>query len=315
MSMVVTGATGFVGRHLLQHLVESGEVVRALTRRPPPDEISLPGVQWVIGNLDDPTSWERLLEPGCTVINLAYSAGTVASDAMQAVEIMVEFCAMSRISRLVHCSTVGVFGEVSDRLITETTRCNPKDDYGEIKLCVERTLVAKIAGRFECSILRPTAVFGDGGLSLKVDIARLLGAPLFSSYFYASFFGYRRSHLVPVETVVAALLYVARIPLAQSAELFIVSEDDEPINNFCDVQKMLQEGLHIPDFPIPPLVLPRELLEILLFIRGRVNVNTRLIYSPAKLKSRGFVPPITFEQAIRCYARDQRRKSLVEEGG
>jgi hypothetical protein len=50
MSMAVKEATGVFRRQLLRHLVKSSEAVRALTRRPPPAELSVPGLHRVIDN-------------------------------------------------------------------------------------------------------------------------------------------------------------------------------------------------------------------------------------------------------------------------
>jgi nucleoside-diphosphate-sugar epimerase len=311
MSMVVTGATGFIGRHLLQNLSRGGETVRALTRREPPRELLLNGIQWVIGDLEDQRSWDGLLEPGCTVFNLAYSAATVAANAVQAVERMVEKCSSLGVRRLIHCSTVSVFGEISDPLVTEATSCHPKSDYGKTKLDIERTLTERSSGKFQCAILRPSTVFGEGGLPLAKLIEELSAGPSFSSYLRASFFGCRRVHLVSVETVVAALLHICQLPLNQSVEVFIVSEDDEKINNFHDVRQILREQLQVPDFRIPPVNVPHEFLEAFLRILRRPNTNTRAVYSAAKLRDRGFVAPIPLEQTLRRYARECRLKRLT----
>lgn len=313
MSMVVTGATGFIGRHLVKQLAANGEQVRALTRREPTASSSLPGVQRVVGDLADPASWERLLEPGCTVFNLAYSSATVASDAIQAAERMVECCAAGKISRLVHCSTVSVYGQVDDLVVTETTPCQPRNAYGQIKLDIEQVLVDKVAGRFECAILRPSSVFGDGSLALTKAIRDLREGSRLLSYLRACLFSDRRAHLVPIETVIAALLHLSWLKLAEPAELFIVSEDIEPINNFLDVERILQEELSVADFPIPPIPLPRMLLETLLRVMGRPNANTRAIYSPEKLRSRGFTPPVSLEQALRRFIRES--EPLVIDAG
>lgn len=306
MKMVVTGATGFVGRHLMKHLLEHGHEVRALARQEPPAELLSPKVQWVVGDMADPATWERLLEPRCTVFNLAYSAATVAADALKATETMVESCVSGGVSRLVHCSTVSVYGHVLESPVTETTKCQPLQRYGKIKLAVERTVAIKANNRLECSILRPSSVLGDGGLTLEKEISDLLDGSKVLSYLRACLFGVRRFHLVPVETVASALLYIAQVPLLEPAELFIVSDDEDPINNFLDIEDILRDELGVPRFPVPPLPVPRWMLEFLLHMMGRPNANTRTVYSSAKLKSRGFVSPVSLEQALRHHA--QKRK-------
>lgn len=312
ISAVVTGATGFIGRHLVRHLAASGARIRALTRGAPSPEMSDLGVEWVVGDLRDPVAWEKLLTPGCTVFNLAYSAATVATDAVQTVDRLVTYCAAGRISRLVHSSTVSVYGRIGDPVVTEATECHPWNSYGEVKLGVEKALIGKVADRFECVILRPSTVFGDGGLALTKAIKDQLGGSKALSYLRASLFGGRRTHLVPVETVVAALLHVAQIPLTDTGETFIASDDDEPINNYRDVERVLREELNTPEFPIPPLVLPRKLLESLLYVMNRPNVNTQVIFSAEKLVSRGFVRPVLFEDALRRFVREYQSRIQSE---
>ncbi|QEE43682.1 NAD-dependent epimerase/dehydratase family protein (plasmid) [Rhizobium sp. WL3] len=306
MTMVVTGATGFIGRHLVRLLVQEGYPVRALTRGEPPSDMVFPQVDWIVGDMADPASWARLLSPGCTVFNLAYSVSNVASNAVSTAREIVEACASSGISRLVHCSTVSVYGRVSDAVVTEATECQPRNAYGRTKLLIEKALVDTVAGRFESAILRPSNVFGDGGVALVKEIGDLVGGAALLSHLRTSLFGQRHAHFVPVETVASALLYLAQTPLNAQSEIFIISDDDEPVNNFIDVQRILREELSVPGLTLPLPILPRGFLEALLYMKGRANVNTRAVYSPAKILSRGFVRPVVFEQALRQYIRNYK---------
>lgn len=306
MTMVVTGATGFIGRHLLKLLVRGGYSVRALTRQETPADMLAPQVEWVVGDMADPAVWPRLLSPGCTVFNLAHSVANVSWNAVDSAGQMAEACASNRIARLVHCSTVSVYGRVSDTVVTEATECQPRNAYGQAKLDIENALIDHIDGRFQLAILRPSNVFGDGGVALTKEVDDLvLGSPLIS-YVRESLFGRRRTHLVPVETVASALLYLGQATLSRPSDVFIISDDDEPANNFFDVQRILREELCIPGFPLPPSILPRGVLEALLRMKGRANVNTRAIYSPEKILSQGFIRPVNFEHALRRFLRDQK---------
>ena len=71
--LAVTGASGFIGSHLLNSVAASGQRVRALTRKPRSKELAQSGIEWVAGDISAPDTWNRLVEPGCTVVNLAYS--------------------------------------------------------------------------------------------------------------------------------------------------------------------------------------------------------------------------------------------------
>src|SRR3546814_936465 len=67
-TLAITGATGFVGQHLVERASARGFAVRALTRRPQPDRV---GIHWVEGALDRPESLGRLTEGADAVIHVA----------------------------------------------------------------------------------------------------------------------------------------------------------------------------------------------------------------------------------------------------
>lgn len=68
MRLAITGATGFVGSHLLSRAIAAGHEVVALTRRPQEDR---PGVRWVEGSLDKRSALQRLVGDAQAVIHVA----------------------------------------------------------------------------------------------------------------------------------------------------------------------------------------------------------------------------------------------------
>lgn len=299
---VVTGANGFIGQHLVSSLVGDGKPVRALTRMRSHTESTRDGVEWVVGDISDPATWDALLEKNCIVINLAYSNTLAASTAVEATAEMVEACAQVGIAHLIHCSTVSVYGRAGETIITEDSACNPLDDYGQVKLRVEGVLIDRVEGRFPVTIIRPSAVFGKGGEALVKLLDELTRGGRLVNYLRSSMFGWRKTHLVPVETVVAALRFIGDIPPPASNEMFIVSDDDDPFNNFRNVEQVLMSELKLPPYAIPRIPLPQLLLETLMRIMGRANVNTQTEYRCDKLAGRGFVKPMTLKDALCRFA-------------
>lgn len=305
---VITGANGFIGRHLVASLVADGKRVRALTRTKSHAESNLNGVEWIVGDIVDSATWDALLEKNCIVINLAYSNTLTASTALQAMAKMIEACAHVKIAHFIHCSTVSVYGRVGEATLTEKSACNPLNDYGELKLRLEDVLTDGAKGRFPVTIIRPAVVFGEGGETLVKLLVELTRGLRFVSYLRSSLFGSRKTHLVPVETVVAAIRFIGDMPPPATNEIFIVSDDDT-LNNFGSVEQICMNELKLPPYGIARIPLPRFLLEILLRIIGRATVNTQTEYSANKLASLGFVKPVTLKSALRRYVKSYHAHS------
>ena len=299
---VITGANGFIGRHLVAELVAEGRQIRALTREQQYAEDRVRGVEWIMGDAADRKTWDKLVEKDCVVINLAFSNTKAGSSALTATSVMIEACAGVKIAHLIHCSTVYVYGRADEIVLTEDSRCNPLDAYGEVKLRLEQILADEVKGRFPVTVIRPSVVFGEGGEALIKLLEDLICGNRVVNYLRSSMFGRRNTHLVPVETVVAALQFICAMPKPDDIEMYIVSDDDSTFNNFHDVEQIFTDELKLPTYGVPPLPLPRFLLEGVMRMMGRVNVNTRTEYRCDKLASRGFVKPVTLNDALRKFA-------------
>ncbi|RME44912.1 MAG: NAD-dependent epimerase/dehydratase family protein, partial [Caldilineae bacterium] len=68
---LVTGATGFIGRHLLKRLLQTGGHVKALTRRAGRPLMHHARLQWVYGDITDPSSLNDVLKGVDVVYHLA----------------------------------------------------------------------------------------------------------------------------------------------------------------------------------------------------------------------------------------------------
>lgn len=298
---VVTGANGFMGRYFVQQMHDSGFRIRALIRDQKYANTQLVNVEWVVGDITNAAIWERLLEPGCIVINLAYSQVTVLDDALRTSRMMAQAFSRAKIQRLVHCSTLAVYGHTAFGTINELTSCKPINQYGKIKLEIDRIFLESQNDGYDVAILRPSSVFGVGGQALVSLCDHLTQKSRVLNYFRTSLFGYRRLHLVPVETVVSALQFLCLVQRRFNQEIFIVSEDENPLNNFYEVEKILREVLGIPDYVIPPIFLPHTLLKGLLRVKGSAEVDPNCYYSSLKLKEWGFISCTDFLVSLRFF--------------
>ena len=144
--VLVTGATGFVGRHVLRLLRAEGTPVRALSRTPRPvgtaDDEHL---RWVTGDVTDPAGLAAAVRGCGVVIHCAAATGRWtrrASDFravnVQGVENLLRAAADAGAIRVVHVSTTGVYGRLARWPADEATPCRPNSLYRRSKRDGER---------------------------------------------------------------------------------------------------------------------------------------------------------------------------------
>ena len=293
MTVCVIGGAGFVGNRTLKRVPGR---VRALAHRRALHPAA--GMEIVEGDAADRTALERLLEPGAVVLNFAYDA----ERAEKLGESLGAACAARRVRRLVQVSTASVYGAAPGALIDEDTPCVPLTPYERAKHAVEGILERHAAGRFELVVLRPTAVFGPGGRNLETLAIRVRRQPWPLRYLRACIMGRRHMHAVDVECVAAAALFAAALPLAARVERFVVSQDDEPGNDYASIEAFFVRRFGAARFPIPPLRVPAPVLGAALRLAGRSDVEPRRRYSSARLAGRGFAAPRPFDAGLDEYA-------------
>jgi len=305
-TIAITGGSGYIGKHLLAELMrDAGYEIRVLSRDEQQDLTERrfdSSVEIIEGDINDPISLQSLLKPGCTVINLAYlwEAGEAAN--LRAIRNLLAACSIVGVHRLIHCSTAAVSGRVQDNQITEETPCRPITEYGITKFKVEQAVVEESRGHFDAVILRPTAVFGINSKSLQKVARDMVQGNLLLNYARSCLFGNRRMNLVHISNVVAAIIFLIKFAGRFAGEVYIVSDDDNPNNNFASVERLLRQTFMISEGILPRLWLPLEILSFLLTILRRNNVNPRCNYDSGKLLSLGFKRPVGLDDGLADYA-------------
>ncbi|MDR1053496.1 MAG: NAD-dependent epimerase/dehydratase family protein [Planctomycetaceae bacterium] len=166
MRSLITGASGFIGYHLVRRLRAAGDDVRCLVRRDSDIEfIKFPEVEFVYGDLNDVSGLRRVVE-GCDVVyHLAGRVRAVSRRDFLAVNCDGTQNMLDAISKLttppvfVYVSSLAAAGPSGESPKVETDVSAPITDYGESKLMAER-LIAGFCCGIPCSIIRPAIVFG-----------------------------------------------------------------------------------------------------------------------------------------------------------
>ncbi len=166
---LVTGGTGFIGGRLVETLASEGADVRVLARNlSKASRVGRFPVTLVRGDLANRAEVTAATE-GCDYV-FHCAVGTSPDEAesraatVDGTRHIIDGAAKAK-ARLVHVSTVSVYGPPSDGDLDETTPRRPDGDfYGETKLEAENAaLDAARAGTVRASVIQPTVVYGPFG--------------------------------------------------------------------------------------------------------------------------------------------------------
>lgn len=168
MTILVTGASGFIGSHVAEQLSKAGRPVRALLRKSSNTSFvkTLPGVEIVDGSVDDRESVRRATEGVSQVIHVAGLVKARGPEEFRRVntegtENMVAAAVEHGVSRFVFVSSQAAGGpsDKGGEPIRVGTERPPVTGYGRSKLAAERLLLAE-KDKLHSVILRPPALYG-----------------------------------------------------------------------------------------------------------------------------------------------------------
>ena len=199
--VLILGAAGFIGRRLVAALQETDWAVPICGLHRAPLSIGL--VQQAVLDATDRAALMRVMASVEGVVNcVAGSAETIMATAKNLSSVSRQ---MSCPPRIVHLSTMSVYGSVSGSVYEDSPLKGDTGAYALAKLQAERLVMRSP----EVVILRPGCVYGPGGTQWSEYIARLLRGHRLGDL-GSSGDGY--CNLVHVDDVVAAILKALRIP-------------------------------------------------------------------------------------------------------
>lgn len=258
MNCLITGASGFLGQHLVRHLSAKGETVRALYyKHEPGTELkSLPGVVWQQADLLDIYDVENVLEG---IDEVYHCAGIVSFDpkhrsAMRHFNIestvnLVNLSLEKGIRKLVHVSSVAALGR-KEQAVAEITEeeeweeSHTNSAYGESKYHAEMEVWRGMAEGLNAVIVNPGIILGE--TSGYDSVAGLMKMAYKEFPFYTS----GVTAWVDVKDVVNIMYLLMKSDIHN--ERFIVNEGNHSFNEILTLmaQAVNKKPPHIKASPV-----------------------------------------------------------------
>jgi nucleoside-diphosphate-sugar epimerase len=320
LRVLVTGATGFTGGHLARALKARGCDVAAMVRPStrsagsgPAGELERDGIRLVDGDLGEPSSLASAVSGIDVVYNIAalYRQAALPDSVYHqvngtAVGQLIEAAAAAGVRRVVHCSTVGVHGDIEHPPANEDAPLAPGDVYQVSKVEGERSARdAASRTKMDVVIARPSGIYGPGDrrlLKLFRGVARrrfvILGD---GKIFY---------HLTHIDDLVEGFRLCGEVPRA-AGRTYILAGAETPTLN--DLAALIAQEAGVPPpsvhLPVWPFWLAGAACEALCapfgleppIYRRRVDFFTksRAFDITRAREELGYAPRVTLRDGIR----------------
>lgn len=300
MKILVTGATGFVGRALCDHLLQKGHTCIPAVRR----AAGLPH-ECEVGDLDGGADWRTALANCDAVVHLAARVHVMNDAAHDPLALyratntdatlnLARQAANSGVKRFVFVSSIKVNGEGRDAAYRESDAPAPEDAYAISKWEAEQGLqrIAQETG-LEVVVLRPPLVYGPG---VKANFRRLLDTVAHGWPLPLGAIRNRRS-LLYLGNFVDAIRVCVEHPAA-AGQTFLL-DDGQPVST----PELIQAVAHAMGRPARLLAVPVGVLEFAGALLGKRAAVCRLTGSlwvdSSLIRSRlDWTPPYSMEAGL-----------------
>lgn len=299
-TVLVTGASGFVGRHLVPLLAQNGWVVRRAVRTPPRDANDVR-----IESLGATTDWRAALDGVHAVVHLA--ARVHHQDEEHAIELyhnvniggtlhLARGAIAAGVRDFIFVSTILVHGRSNSGRapFREDDVLTPRGLYGMSKAAAEVGLRELVPGSgMRVTVVRPPLIYGAGAKGnfalLEKAVKRRVPLPLANVS--------NRRAFLSVQNLAAFVIHRLSHP-GRDFDVFLVADSEQ-----VSTPEFIERLAHAAQTSPRLFRLPTPLLSTLLRVSGRNEANDSLLGSLeldlSKVAASGWQPPITLDQGLK----------------
>jgi nucleoside-diphosphate-sugar epimerase len=279
MKALVTGATGFIGSHLVEALLKRCYKVKCLARQTsdlkwienlqtPPEvceSVGTPSLEIVYGDCLDKESLASAVTDCDYIFHLAGLTKTMKDDEFFTVNtggteniVKAVLENNSSIKRFVFLSSLSAIGPcIEGRPVDEKTEPHPASNYGRSKLEAEK-IVLSASDRIPVTVIRPPAVYGPRDRDFYI-LFKLIKRGLFPSW------GISYYSLVYIDDLVNGIILSAESSIA-SGKIYFISDMEEHTN-----EEIASEIAGILKKRLKKITIPKAVLPLFAKITGRIN--------------------------------------------
>ena len=253
--VLITGASGFIGKELCRALVEGGYQVTAVVRSA--QNLPVAGVHYIVQDLEKSFDGSSLTEGMDTIVHLAGKAHGKRGSSEQGPEAfergnviptrrLADAAVAGGVHHFIYLSSIGVHGDsTQDDPITETSAARPHADYARSKLRAEEVLKDSVSGtQTTFSIIRPTLVYGynaPGNFGKLVSVCRRAVPLPFGRV-------ENRRSLVSLGSLVH--LIILCIERSEAENQVFVAADERPVST-AEIVRCLRSGMGLKPALVP----------------------------------------------------------------
>ena len=312
--VLITGATGKIGRHVVEGLLARGYHVRALTSKPVAAAQARDRLEWRRLDFQESLDFDSLVQGCAAVIHLGAELSVIERmqrSNVDATRALAEASERAAVKFFCYTSSVSVYGSSRRRRVLEdtpvlTTDRDVSSEYwaGEVLRCYGRTKlqgefgISAAAQNIEYIILRPTLVIDTQDLMELRDWSRAKKLLL----------GSRHAHYIYVHDVADAILWLMERGLRRDQPLagvstFNLSEDDAPISTYGQIFKTAYEVSNDPKWRTVITPWPIQWFQAMATFRTLLLRQPfgRMLFSGDKLRESGYAVRFGMSHAITVF--------------